>query len=409
MEVLETMQSIFNKACDERVSMAAAIAFDWIDTHWNEIEDIFNLLRSSNNNTVIVTQSTLNSWQEKVEDHYEEGWEKVFPRGAGFTYHSGDTFPEGRHPLTLNLDPILDVSHAVSNDSFIQSIAQQSPKTFFFFIQTTKDLGKIERSNNVFTLALPKLVLKEDMLFKTNCVGEVASLIFFGELRYRGVFSHLWVDFHYNEVEHLTNKHFSTIVQESFVSPFFISPKISTNAILMGFAYEDYKPQSIKRKLSPVRRKRVIPTSERSPPLQKKPTITRPPSPPRKQPEEKEEEKPKEKKKKKKGKKKNKKKPKITNDEQEETPAESHERVSTLPPSPQRKPPTQSEPPQTKLSEDEDLPQPDEKEKDPQQKETPPKRKTKTKRRIINPETGRKILVGGETYNKLVEAGIINE
>lgn len=366
-------ESIFNDSSDERVKMAEIITLDWIGQHWEQIEDMFENVRNCKQNTILVNFSTLKTHEEKISESYKT-IKNTFSRLRGFTHHSEDFLPNVKCPLIMIQDP--DLNEPDTQESgLIDSFIAESLETCFIIIQTTKDVGKISKFGHNYWISLPKVVLKQDTLYKTNCVGEVASLIFFGELRYRGIFSHMWSTFHYNEIENLSNRRFAHIVRESLVSPFYLSPTISEDAVFMGFGYEEYKPQIVKRKLSPVRRKRLnVPTKT----LKSKPTITRPPSPPRK--------------------------PTITR-----------------PPSPPRKPKRvvpeneKSSPPEgedlgispSELSDTEDS----EIESKPEssfelEEESVPKKGKKT---IINPKTGRKVFVGGSTYINLVEKGIIHE
>lgn len=361
-------ESIFNDASDERVRMAEIITLDWIGQHWEEIEDMFDTIKNIKRNTILVNFSTLKTHEEKLSESYDTT-KNTFSRLRGFTHHSEDFYPNVKCPLIMISDP--DVNESLTHENrLVDSFIAESPETCFIVIETTKDVGKVAKFANSYWIFLPKVVLKQDTLYKTNCVGEVASLIFFGELRYRGIFSQMWSTFHYNEIENLSNRRFAHIVRESLVSPFYLSPTISKDAVFMGFGYEEYKPQIVKRKLSPVRRKRLnVPTRT----LKSKPTITRPPSPPRK--------------------------PTITR-----------------PPSPHRKSPRVTIPPldelpstsETSINPDTDTETPKSKEEEPidETEEAPEEERRKT---VINPKTGRKIVVGGSTYLNLVEKGIIDK
>jgi hypothetical protein len=320
------------------------------------------------------------SWEDKVQEKYKYH-NRIPERTSSYTFHSGDYFSgRGKCPLFLLNDPIEpEVEHFMKD--YIESIAVQALDTFYMVIQTTKDLGGIQQSDrfeNIWYIKLPKLVLKEDTYYKTNCVGEVASLIFFGELRYRGILSHLWVDYHYGELEHLSNLHFAHIVRESIVSPIYLSPEINKSAYLMGFGYEEYKPSMSKRKLSPIRQKKVCKGN-----LQSKPTITRPPSPIRESPH-------------------------------SPVRESSSSPVREKPPSPEREKPLSPvrESPSSKqglsLTEDQSKDRvstlPPSPIRESSKKASGDRKKPKT---IKNPKTGRDIKVGGETYLKLLKKGII--
>ena len=380
-------ESIFNDSSDERVKMAEIITLDWIGQHWAQIENMFENIRSRAENTVLVNYSTLQAHQEKLSEVYKTT-KNTFARLRGYTYHSEDFFPNTKYPLTMIHDPDLECSSTQEN-TLMDSIVAESPKTCFIVIQTTKDLGSLHNFGNLYWIYLPKIVLKQDTLYKTNCVGEVASLILFGELRFRGIYSHLWSNFHYNELENLSNRRFAHIVRENIVSPFYLSPKISKDAIFMGLRFEEYKPQMTKRKISPVRRKRIAVPSKT---LKAKPNITRPPSPPRK--------------------------PKITR-------PPSPERKSSSPPSPVGKEAEEKEKVEKVKMEEkeasveeasvEESVEADKEETIEEEKQENPafsaesKKLSDAKKTIINPRTGRKVVVGGATYLSLVEKGIIED
>ena len=365
-------RSIFNDSSDERVKMAEIITLDWTVQHWIDMDNMFNHIQTHAQNTILVNFSALQTHEEKLSEQYKTT-KTVSSRLKGYMHSGEDFFPNTKYPLIMIQDPDLEGDFTVQN-ALIESIAAESPQTFFIMIQTTKDLGCIQNSDNIYYIFLPKIVLKQNTLYKTNCVGEVASLVFFGELRFRGIFSHLWSNFHYNELENLNDRHFADIVQESLVSPFYLSPKISKNAIFMGFGYEEYKPQIVKRKLSPVRRKRLAVPSKS---LKLKPTITSPPSPPRK--------------------------PTIT---RPPSPPARKSTITELPSSPMRDSLISRLSPQQKSKVSLSLLG----KKEPENTKIKEKGKAIVgKKTIVNPKTGRKIVVGGSTYLRLLEKGVIDE
>jgi len=216
--------------------MAEIITLDWIGQHWEEIEDMFNTVKNIKQNTILVNFSTLKAHEEKLSESYDST-KNTFSRLRGFTHHSKDFYPNVKCPLIMVSNP--NLTEPLTRENRLMDVfIGESPETCFIVIETTKDVGKITKIGNNYWILLPKVVLKQDTLYKTNCVGEVASLIFFGELRYRGIFSHLWSTFHYNEIENLSNKRFAQIVHENLISPFYLSPTISKDAIFMGFGYE---------------------------------------------------------------------------------------------------------------------------------------------------------------------------
>jgi len=420
-------ESIFNDSTDERVKMAEIITLDWMGQHWEQIENMLESIRSHTENTILVNYSTLKAHQEKISEVYKTT-NNTFSRLTGYTYHSEDFFPNTKCPLSMMNDPDIECILTREN-TLIDSIVAESKNTVFIVIQTTKDLGSLHNFGNLYWIYLPKIVLKQDTLYKTNCVGEVASLILFGELRFRGIYSHLWSNFNYNELENLSNRRFAHIVRENIVSPFYLSPKISKDAVFMGLRFEEYKPQIVKRKLSPVRRKilKSKPNITRPPSPDRKPRIIRPPSPDRKPKrslsEEKEDKLINEKEKNQ-----DTEEPIFkeeedistentnnTTEEKEEEDISTENTHNTTEEKEEEDISTENTHNTTEEKEEEDISTEnthnttEEKEEDISTKKVQHKTTRKMKKTIINPKTGRKIVVGGGTYINLVEKGIIEE
>lgn len=353
---------MFHDHCDEQTKMAETSAMDWMAENWQVIETMFSEI--SVPNVIIVTRSTLKTHEQQLSQHFQ-GHSYILSRLSSYTHHSGDYYPKDtKYPFLMLQDPDMK-GHGTQESTHLASVAgQMIDSTFFIVIQTTKREGRIEKFGNIYWLTLPKYMFKNGTTYEANRIAEIAALSLFGETRYRGFLSMLWMDSRYDVIENINNRHFAQIIQESLISPFYLSPNIVKHAILMGFRYEDtIKTQLPKRTLSPMRRKKSKTK------LKSKPRVTRPPSPQRVSTVEKVEE--------------------LESEEEEgfisQSPP-SPTRAKLPPPSPKRKKPSKKAPKNAKT------------------KNT----KTKKSGTVVNPRTGRKVKVGGLVYQDLVSKGVID-
>lgn len=358
---------MFHDHCDDQTKMAETSAMDWMSENWEIIETMFSEINVPN--VIIVTRSTLKTHEQQLLQHFQ-GHSYILSRLPSYTHHSGDYYPKDtKFPFLMLNDPDMQ-GHITQESTHLASIAgQMIGNTFFIVIQTTKREARIEKRSNIYWLTLPKYMVKNDITYEANRIAEIAALLLFGETRYRGFLSMLWMDSRYDVIENINNRHFTQIIQESLISPFYLSPNIFKHAILMGFRYEDIiKTQLPKRKLSPMRRKKSKTN------LKSRPRVTRPPSPQRTSAVEKEE---------------------IIVLDTDDTDFEEQEPfISQSPPSPTRA----------------KLPPPSPKRKKRSSENTKPKitKKTQKSETVINPRTGRKVKVGGLVYQDLVLKGIID-
>lgn len=365
------MESMFHDCCDEQTKMAEVSAMEWMSENWEIIETMFSEINVPN--VIIVTRSTLKTHEQQLLQHFQ-GHSYILSRLPSYTHHSGDYYPKDtKFPFLMLNDPDMK-GHVAQESTHLASIARQMiGNTFFIVIQTTKREARIEKRSNIYWLTLPKYMVKNDITYEANRIAEIAALLLFGETRYRGFLSMLWMDSRYDVIENINNRHFTQIIQESLISPFYLSPNIFKHAILMGFRYEDAnKTRLPKRKMSPMRRKKSKTT------LKSKPRVTRPPSPQRVSTPEIE--------------------PILSLNIEEPELEEEETFISQLPPSPTRAKLPPPSPKRKKKSSENTKP-----------KDTKPKKfNPKNTGTIINPRTGRKVKVGGLVYQDLVSRGIID-
>ncbi len=339
------MEGMFQDTCNERIKIAEKRVLDWMTINWEAIETMFAEIHCKN--VIIVTRSTLKTHEQYLANHFE-GSKYVVPRLRSYTHHSSDYFPKNtKYPFLIARDADME-SGAVQESSQLASLAGELNDAFFIVLQTTKKEGRIESFGPIRWLTLPRMVSENGSEYEINCIAEIAALLLFGETRFQGFLSMLWLDLRYDVIQNIENPHFAHIIQESLVSPFYLSPTISKHAIFMGFRYETYNPKPNTRPMSPVRKKEASSVS----PLHE----------PELEPEE---------------------------------VLEPEEKPLICPPSPKRA----------------KLPSPfPKRRKRPAKKKKKTKKAPKlSDTQIINPNTGRPVTIGGKVYRRLVDKGIVIE
>ncbi len=380
---------MFQETCNERIKIAENRVLGWMAINWDAIETMFAEIHCKN--VIIVTRSTLKTHEQHLANHFE-GSKYVVPRLRSYTHHSSDYFPKDtKYPFLMARDADME-SGAVQESSQLASLAGELVNdAFFIVLQTTKKEGRIESFGPIRWLTLPRIVSENGSEYEINCIAEIAALWLFGETRFQGFLSMLWLDSRYDVIQNIENQHFAHIIQESLVSPFYLSPTISKYAIFMGFRYETYKPKPTTRTLSPVRKKEASSESplhneefEPEDALEFEPEDALEDEPEdalEDEPEDALEDEPED----------------ALEDEPEDALEDEPEPKPICPPSPKRA----------------KLPSPF-----PKRRKRPKKKKGKKKTKkasklsdtqIINPNTGRPVTIGGKVYRGLVEKGIVVE
>ncbi len=360
------MEGMFQETCNEHIKIAENRVLGWMAINWDAIETMFAEIHCKN--VIIVTRSTLKTHEQHLANHFE-GSKYVVPRLRSYTHHSSDYFPKDtKYPFLMARDADME-SGAVQESSQLASLAGELVNdAFFIVLQTTKKEGRIESFGPIRWLTLPRIVSENGSEYEINCIAEIAALWLFGETRFQGFLSMLWLDSRYDVIQNIENQHFAHIIQESLVSPFYLSPTISKYAIFMGFRYETYKPKPTTRTPSPVRKKKA---SSESP-------LHNEEFEPEDEPEDALED--------------------ALEEEPEDEPEDEPEPKPICPPSPKRA----------------KLPSPFPKRRKRPVKKKKGKKKTKkasklSDTQIINPNTGRPVTIGGKVYRGLVEKGIVVE
>lgn len=262
---------MFRKTYDKSITIAESVVVEWMSLNWDVIDKILSEITT--NNIIILTRSTLKSHEKYLSKHFDETG-VVVPRQNTYTHHSGDYFPSSNssHPFISLLDPNLEEGY-ISEQHYFDSVGGELvDHTSLILLQTTTEKeGRIERFGGMVWITLPRITFVDGVQHEVKSVAEIAALALFGEARGRGFMSMLWLDFKYDEVKYLKNQHFSKIIQESLIVPFYLSPSISKRAVLMGFRYNDHSTTKPLRVSSPLK------SSKSS--LKRKPRIMRPPSP----------------------------------------------------------------------------------------------------------------------------------
>jgi hypothetical protein len=365
------MSSIFSENASSSLKESEQVVSEWLERHLDLMVYLFKEVPK--HATIIITSAkTITQHQSFLMDSFSYLPSEIQCASSYIHHHSDYLYA---HPQTRFAPSILFHDIDPNTEEQTQPLAfqeekplypflkmtQSTPKTVYFYIETTKDIEKsgIQRSDNVYWFTFPS-VNKEGE--EVSSIQEVAALFLFGETRSKGFLSMLWMTHLPSITPFLENIHFKHLLEETIVEPFYMHTKITKYCFPVGFHYlsvNDNVQDTPKRQKSPIRRK--TPSSMETSSPSKSPSPREMPSPDE-EPEESE----------------------VTS-ENEETEVETP--IPPVLPSPQRARLPQSPKRQMKKN----------------------KRKSKKPQMIENPETGRKIKVGGEKYQQLVRDGILKE